>query len=167
MFELKPLATDAIPAAIGKAERYRLLNEPQEAESICLDVLNVAPDNQQALVVLLLALTDQFRPDAGELVSRAREVLPRLEGEYERAYYAGIIFERRARALLEQGPPRFGAMTYDWLREAMRFYETAEAVRPPGNDDAVLRWNTCARLLNRNPELKPRDEEAFEPLLLE
>jgi hypothetical protein len=167
MFELKPLSPDAIPAALEKAERYRLLNEPQEAESICLDVLNVAQENQEALVMLLLALTDQFRHDIGETVTRARAVLSRLAGEYERAYYAGIVSERRARALLEQGAPRVGAAAYDAFREAMALYETAEGLRPPGNDDAVLRWNTCARLLNRSPHVRPREEEAFEPLLLE
>ena len=60
MFQLKPLHKDAIPAALAKAERYRLLNEPGEAESICLDVLQVDPGSQDALVMLILALTDQF-----------------------------------------------------------------------------------------------------------
>ena len=60
MFELKPLSPDAIPQALEKAHHYRLLNEPAEAESICLDVLEIDPDNQQALVTLLLALTDRL-----------------------------------------------------------------------------------------------------------
>ena len=47
MFELKPLNKDAIPAALDKAMRYRLLNEPGAAESICLDVLRIDPENQQ------------------------------------------------------------------------------------------------------------------------
>ena len=63
MFDLKPLNPDAIPKALQKAERYRLLNEPEEAESICLDILAIEPDNQQALVMLLLAQTDQFHQD--------------------------------------------------------------------------------------------------------
>jgi len=50
MAELKRLHKDAIPAALEKAERYRLLNEPGEAESICLDILAVDPDNQRALI---------------------------------------------------------------------------------------------------------------------
>src|SRR5438445_2904609 len=97
MFELKPLTIEALPAALEKAQRYRLLNEPLEAESICLDVLGVDPDHQQALITLLLALTDQFHDDPGAL-TKARELLPRLEGDYERAYYAGLICERRAKA---------------------------------------------------------------------
>ena len=60
MFELKRLSADAIPAALEKALRYRLLNDPAEAESICHDVLRIDPENQQALVNLLLALTDRF-----------------------------------------------------------------------------------------------------------
>ena len=167
MFDLKPLSKEAITGALARAERYRLLNEAGEAESICLDVLNVDSDNQQALVMLLLALTDQFHSGPRDIVSRAREVLPRLQDEYARAYYAGIICERRAKALLERGARGSGVMAYEWLREAMSWYEGAEALRPPGNDDAVLRWNTCARLLNSHPHIKPRTEEAVEPLFLE
>jgi hypothetical protein len=167
MFELKPLSRDAIPAALQKAERYRFLNEPAEAESICLDVLEVDPDHGQALVILLLALTDQFQHGVAGPLGRARAVLPRLQDEYERAYYEGIINERRAKAVLDQGAPGFGVMAYEFLTDAMSAYERAEAIRPSGNDDAVLRWNTCARLLNENRDLKPRGQESFEPLLLE
>jgi hypothetical protein len=167
MFELKPLSREAIPAALTKAERYRLLNEPTEAESICLDVLNIDPDNQDALVTLLLALSDQLRHDHAERMSRAREVLHRLHSAYQRAYYAGLICERRAKAVFEHDAPGSGAAAYEWLVEAMSWYEKAENIHPPGNDDAVLRWNTCARLLAGHPELRPREEEAFEPQFLE
>src|SRR5579871_4894241 len=161
MFELKPISREAIPEALAKVERYRLLNEPWQAESICEDVLRIDPQNQHAQVMLLLSLTDQF--GKGISAAKAREVLLRLEGEYERAYYAGIIAERWAEALLRQGSPGAGFTAYQSLREAMEHYEKAEALRPPGNDDALLRWNTCARLLMRNPELRPRGEEKFEP----
>ena len=60
MFELKLLSMSAIPAALAQAERYRLINEPVEAESICLDVLEIEPGNQDALITLLLARADQF-----------------------------------------------------------------------------------------------------------
>ena len=166
MFELKPLSADAIPAALAKAERYRLLNEAGQAESICLDVLSVDADNQDALVMLLLALTDQFQHGSPDLVTRAREVLPRLQDGYQRAYYGGIICERRARPLVEHGPPGSGYTAYEWLREALGWYEKAAAIRPPGNDDALLRWNTCVRMLQRHPHVKPRDER-YEPELLE
>jgi hypothetical protein len=165
MVELKPLSREAIPRALEKAERYRLLNEPWQAESICLDVLQVDPANQPALVSLLLALTDQLDKGIAGFAKQAWEVLPRLDSEYERAYYAGIICERRAKAHLGQGTPGSGALAYHWLRQAMSFYDKAEALRPPGNDDALLRWNTCARLMLRNPQLAPAPEERFEPLL--
>src|SRR3954465_2410942 len=95
---LKPITREGIPAALQKAERYRLLNESSAAESICLDVLEIDPGNQEELVSLILSITDQFTEEIAEGVHRAREVLPKLSDEYERTYYAGIICERRARA---------------------------------------------------------------------
>lgn len=163
--ELKSLHKDAIPSALAKAERYRLLHEPWQSESICQDVLRVDPENQAALVILLLALTDQF--GQAYKVQEAREVIPRLKDEYERAYYSGIIFERRAHAMFHQSRHGSGAAIYDWLREAMSFYEKAEAIRPPANDDALLRWNTCARFLMRNPHLQPSPRERTEPIMSE
>lgn len=156
MFELKPIHREAIPKALEKAERYRLLNEPAQAESICRDILRIDPEDQQTLITLLLALTDQF--DRGLPVNRARELLPRLDGEYERAYYAGIICERKARGQLNQGLPGAGYVAYDLLREAMIWYEKAEAIRPPGNDDATLRWNACVRTIG-DRRLEPQPEE--------
>ena len=158
MFELKPLATEAIPRAFEKAERYRLLNEPGQAESICLDILRIDPENQQALITLLLALTDEFDKRLTEAANQARDVLLRLRSEYDRAYYGGIICERQARAQLHPGQPGSGVIAYHWLREAMSQYEKAEALRPPGNDDAILRWNTCARLIMRTRHLMPAEE---------
>jgi hypothetical protein len=40
----------------------------------------------------------------------------------------------------------------------MHWFEKAEPLRPPGHDDAILRWNTCARIIERN-KLVPREEE--------
>lgn len=162
-FELKPLSRSAIPAALEKAHRYRLLNEPWQAESICQDVLEIEPRNQTALVTLLLAITDQF--GAHIAAARAREVLSAMEGEYERAYYAGIIAERSARARIKQGLPAANFKAYEELTEAMRCYGRAEALRPPDNDDAVLRWNTCARTLASNHDLRPQPEETLEAVL--
>jgi len=109
-FHPKPITKDGIPAALQKAERYRVINDPTSAESICLDVLAVSPENQQALVTLLLAITDQFGEEPTEAVRRAQQVLPRLRDEYKRTYYAGIISERRAKAQLRSGTPRSGEM---------------------------------------------------------
>lgn len=161
MFELKVLSEEAIPAALEKAERYRLLNEPAEAESICLDVLKIAPENQQAIVTLLLAVTDRFAKGYGVSDTQAKELLGRLTGEYERAYYSGILWERRAKMKLAQGG-HGTEWAYDLFREAMSCYEKAASVRAGGNDDALLRWNTCARIIERN-KLVPREEERIEP----
>ena len=165
MFELKPLSPEAIPAALEKATRYRLLNEPAEAESICLDVLRTDPENQQALVILLLALTDRFVKGYGVSETQAQELLPRLRSEYERTYYAGIICERKAKAHLHHGGPGAGFNAFELFREAMTWFEKAEKLRPAGNDDALLRWNTCARIITRN-KLGPRPPEDG-PLSLE
>ena len=158
-FELKRLSAAALPRALERAEHYRLLNEPWAAESICLDILEVEPGHQPALSVLLRARCDQFAHDTGGAVQRAKEVLDRLTSDYERAYYAGLILERRAKARLDQRAPGAGFVAYEWLREAMKCYEKAEALRPSGNDDALLRWNTCARMLNERADIVPRQDE--------
>src|SRR5258708_16486863 len=159
-FNLKPISRDAIPEALEKAQRSRLLNEPAQAESICQDVLAVEPSNQEALIILLLAITDQF--GHGGSLPRARDVLKRIEGRYEKAYYGGIIFERTARAQMRQGSPNSAFTAYDSFRRAMESYEEAEAERPAGNDDAILRWNSCARTPMQNPKLRPPPTDAYE-----
>ena len=164
MPELKSLHKDAIPAALEKAERYRLLNEPAEAESICLDILAADPENQPALIALFLAVTDRFSKDYGVSDTQAGELLARMKGDYERAYYRGILHERRAKAKLAQNSPGAAHYAYDNLREAMRQFEVAEEIRPPDNDDAVLRWNTCARLIEKN-KLAAREDDRTEPVL--
>ena len=158
MFELKRLSSEAIPAALEKALRYRLLNEPAEAESICHDVLAIEPEHQQALVMLLLAITDRFGKGYGVGLTEAQDALARLRDEYDRAYYAGIICERRAKAQLRHAYPGASHDAYEFLREAMTWFEKAEAIRPPRNDDALLHWNTCARIIMRN-QLAPRADE--------
>lgn len=161
-FELKPISTAGVAVALQRAERYRLLNEPSLAESICLDVLRVEPENQRALVTLLLAITDQF--GHGMPAVKARELLPRLKSEYEQRYFEGIICERSAHAQLRKGAPTAAFSAYENLIRAMHCYEEAIELRPQGNDDAILRWNTCARILMRNPNLRPRPDEAYEPV---
>lgn len=163
MFELKRLTPAGVAAALEKAEQYRLLNQPWAAESICWDIAAVDPGHQRALRTRLLAQTDQFLADRGA-VRRARDTVAKLTDAYERAYYAGIVCERLAKATLEHRAPGARHTAYDELREAMEWYEKAEAIRPAGDDDAILRWNTCARLLNQSPHLKPRVEEPSEPV---
>jgi hypothetical protein len=166
MFELKPLHPDAVAAALTKAERYRLLNEPSEAESICLDVLAVDPESQPARIMLLLALTDQFDDVAGAHKS-ARELVAGLASDYDRAYYAGIIAERRAKTQFARAGAASSAGVYDWLTEAMHHFERAEALRQHGNDDARLRWNACVRFMQRHPQLQPSIDDRREMEMLE
>jgi hypothetical protein len=166
MFELKALSPEAVPRALTKAERYRLLNEPGEAVSICLDALRIDPTNQTAIATMLLAITDQFDADL-TLVHDAMDAVGRLTDPYERAYYAGIVQERRAKALLRHATPRGGPRAYEWLCDAMAHYVEAESLRPPNNDDAILRWNACARLIMADSHLAPVSEEPTEPLFLE
>ncbi len=130
-----------------------------------LDIVEVQPEHQQALVVLLLAITDQFGRKSGRTVDEARALLPRLQSDYEREYYAGIICERRAKEQWAQGTPGSGRIAFHWLEEAMGFYEKAEAMRPEGNDESILRWNTCARMINRHERLKPATEDPRDTFL--
>ncbi|MEE9298257.1 MAG: hypothetical protein V3V29_04400 [Acidimicrobiia bacterium] len=154
-FELKTITPDGIDAAINRAEHYRLLSQPVQARSICHDVLSVDADNQRALVVLVLAMTDQFETGVSS-VKEAKERANQLTDEYERHYYNGIIVERRARALLTRGPS--AAFSYDGFREAMEWYEKAAEARPGGNDDSILRWNSCVRTI-QDRNLRPRHPE--------
>ena len=156
-FDLKRITREGLPRAIERAKHYRLLNQPDLAESICLDVLEVEPDNQEALVVTILAITDQFADGGASGMGRAREYLGRVTDDYQRSYYAGIIAERWARAALKRGPA--GKFAYNTMREAMDWFEKAALCRPAGNDDAILRWNACVRAI-RLHRLGPLPEEA-------
>jgi hypothetical protein len=148
MFSLKRISPQAIPAALAKAERYRLLNQPRMAESICLDVLAMEPRQVEALVTLLLCLTDQFsRPGYGIGLKEARDILPHLPEGYARDYYDGVIHERWGKALLSAHAS--GQAAVGWIRHAMDLFERAAGASPPGNDEAILHWNGCARLLTR------------------
>jgi hypothetical protein len=156
-FDLKSISVQSIPEALAKVERYRLLNEPTLAESICLDILAIVPDHQQALILLLLARTDQFHLQVP--ARAAQEILAQIQGDYEQAYYAGIIWERVGHARIRQSGSGGGASAYHALREAMTYYEKAINFASPGNDDAILRWNTCARVIMQNPDVRPLPDD--------
>jgi hypothetical protein len=166
MSELKSISPESVPGALAKAERYRLLNEPGEAESICQDILDVEPANQQALISLILALTDQIPQDMSSFAN-ALATTARLETPYDRAYYAGIAWERRAKAYYYGIGRSSHHYAYEWIVKALELFEEAERHRVPGNDDAVLRWNACVRFLARHKELAPSAEEVPEPILSE
>jgi hypothetical protein len=90
-----------------------------------------------------------------------------LETAYDRAYYSGIAWERRAKACYDAGRLGSSGYVYDWIVKALGLFEEAERVRPTGNDDAILRWNACVRFLQRHKELGPKTEEIREPILSE
>src|SRR5213595_3820833 len=160
-FKLKSISPEGIEAALSKAEVYRFLNEPEEAESICQDVLATQPGHQLALRVLGLAVTDQFTVDASDRYSDAEIAFQQLTDAYERLYYTGLLHERRAKAQLRAGRPPHTLLVL--LEEAMHSYEEAEKIRPTGNDDAILRWNRCARLIHAYAESDwHREVELFE-----
>ena len=159
MFELKTLSQDAIPHALERVERYRLLNEPGVAVSICQDILNVDPGNQEAIIGMVLAITDQFGENSGARINHALELIPQLENEYDRDYYTGIIHEREAKARLNRRYPGVEHDAYDLLRDAMNWFDRANESHPAGNEDALLRWITCARIvMDQNLTPRPRTE---------
>jgi tetratricopeptide (TPR) repeat protein len=145
--KLKTISKDGIEEAFNKVELYRYLNEPEEAESICHDVLAIDPDNQMAQRLLGLTITDQFEGQADDRYAEVEKIFQGLKDRYESQYYMGLFQERRAKAQLRAGRPARGLV--ESFREAMRYFEEAEKIRPPHNDDAILRWNRCARLLEK------------------
>jgi hypothetical protein len=166
MFERKPISHDSVPGALAKVERYRLLNEPGEAESICRDILDIEPDNQGALIALVLTLTDQIPHDA-HCFKEALATAARLHAAYDRAYYAGIAWERRAKSRHHNTSHSARHDVYDWIVKALHLFEEAEHLRAPGNDEAVLRWNACVRFLAHHKDVTPREAEEVESILSE
>jgi hypothetical protein len=159
-FELKSLSKEGIPAAVTKAEKYRLLNDPVMAESICLDIMEVEPEHEEAAVILLLSLTDQFGiGGSSHAPKKARELVEGFKDEFKRIYYTGLINERRGTASLKSDIPGSNHDAYEWYRDAMDLYEKAQTLQPPGDNDAILRWNTCARVIMQYKlKQRPRDD---------
>lgn len=162
---LKRISREGVAAALQKAHRYRVLNDSSAAESICLDVLAVEPTNEEALVMHVLAISDQFAAGHAEDVKRAEAAVERLGDPYKQAYYRGIVCERWAKGLIARNVPRGEEMAWDWVERAFVAYAAAESIRTPGNDEAILRWNACVRLLEQHPGVHPRGSEDWAPTL--
>jgi tetratricopeptide (TPR) repeat protein len=160
MPELKTISVESVDAALAKAELYRFLNDPEEAESICQDVLAVVPAHQLALRLLGLAITDQFAGRPSDRHGDAESAFEQLTDPYERTYYRGLLNERRAKAQLRAGRPPHTLLVL--LEEAMRCYAEAEKIRPPDNDEAILRWNRCVRLMQAHSEADWQHEVGIE-----
>jgi hypothetical protein len=159
-FDIKPIRLESVAHSLEMARRYRLLNEPMQAESICLDILALEPDNEAARIELVLTMSDQF---AGTRKSPRRADImahiDKLSDEYSKHYYRGLVYEREGLGFLDRG--HAATFAYDGLRDAMDCYERAEQLRPPGNDDAILRWNACVRAIQRE-QLKPPPQHKHE-----
>jgi hypothetical protein len=150
--QLKSISRAGIPEAIAKVELYRYLNEPEEAESICRDILAVDAEHQLARRMLGLAITDQFTGFAGDRYSEVADLFNGLTDGYERSYYTGLLHERRAKVQLRSGYS--GHILLPLIEQAMKCFAEAEKIRPPGNDDSILRWNRCARLLQSQADFQ-------------
>lgn len=163
-YPIRSLRSEAIPSALEKAKKYRLLNDPEQAESICRDILRVDPGHTEAKITLILALTDRFTTDIASMALTAWEYTDQLPGDYEQCYFKGLICERRARAHLSQGTPASGAIAHEWIGKAFEWYDKAEKLKPPGNDDTVLRWNACARFVRDHGNVRPQAPEQLPTL---
>jgi hypothetical protein len=148
--KLKSISKAGIAEALAKVELYRYLNEPEEAESICRDILAVDSEHQLARRMLGLAITDQFIGASTDRYAEVHSIFQALREPYERFYYTGLLFERRAKAQLLVGYAPH--ILLPLVQEAMRCFAEAEKIRPAGNDDSILRWNRCVRLLESRPD---------------
>ena len=158
---LKTISKGGVPGALSLAMLYRNLNEPGEAESICRDVLALEADNQTALRLLGLAITDQFTGGPSDRWPEVEAIFQSLSNRYERLYYTGILHERRAKTQLRAGRAPHTLLVL--FEQAMRCFDEAESIRPEGNDDSILRWNRCVRLLQSlGPEWRRDEMEAFD-----
>ena len=162
---LKSLSPAAIDGALRLAADSRQGGQPQTCESVCLDVLQVEPRNQEALRLLLLSHADRFDADSSQHEMAARDAQSRLTSEFDRAFYGGYILHRLAQAAIAGGSPSAARVVYELLSGAMASYEDAERVRPDGNEDAILLWNACHRLLQATPHSGPRETQAFETMI--
>jgi tetratricopeptide (TPR) repeat protein len=158
--KLKTISKAGIAEAIAKAELYRYLNEPEEAESICRDVLAADPKHMLGLRTLGLAITDQFTGGAADRYAEVETIFERLADPYERLYYLGLLYERRVKAQLRSG--RAAHTLLPLLEKALHCFAEAEKINPPGNDDAILRWNRCVRLLQSQPDFEVEEIVSFE-----
>jgi tetratricopeptide (TPR) repeat protein len=159
-WELKPLAAKNLKAAVTLAKHYRDLNQPEEAESICRDVLTVAPDDEDAWRTLGLALTDRFPSAWMTLFDEACAAFAKLSSEYERVYYTGVAWERFAKAQLAVGREQNAIHAFE---EALARFARAEELGPSDEPSPILHYNHCVRALTTHPELVRASEAPHGP----
>jgi hypothetical protein len=158
--KLKTISKSGIAEAIAKAELYRYLNEPEEAESICRDILAADPKHMLGLRTLGLAITDQFTGAPTDRYAEVEKIFQGLTDPYEHLYYTGLLCERRVKAQLRAGRAPYTLLPL--LEKALQCFAEAEKISHPGNDDAILRWNRCVRLLQSQPDFETEEIVSFE-----
>ncbi len=159
-YGLKKLTHANLEAAIAKAAHYRDLNQPEEADSICRDVLAVDEAHQMAWKLLGLAITDRLGTGQVGLLEEAIAAFENLVDEYERVYHIGVAWERAAKAHAERNEAHSAVTSFE---HTLGLFQKAERLRPD-SPDPVLRWNRCVRLLSNNATLRaamhaPREDE--------
>jgi tetratricopeptide (TPR) repeat protein len=159
-YELKKLADKNLDKAIALAQHYRDLNQPEDAESVCRDVLAVAPENIEALRTLGLALTDQFPTAWMSIFEEACALFKKLPTEFERAYYVGVAWERYAKAQLEAGRAHNAIHAFE---EALARFDEAASLAAKDDPAPILHYNRCVRALTTNPELMRASHVPHQP----
>lgn len=159
-WQLKKLADKNLDAAVTLAKHYRDLNQPEEAESICRDVLDVSPENVDAWRTLGLALTDQFPSSWMTLFDDACAAFKKLPTEYEKVYYVGVAWERYAKAQLAAGRAHNAIHAFE---EAMQRFEEAAKLSAKDDPAPILHYNHCVRSITTNPELARASQTHHEP----
>lgn len=143
-WKLKELGARNLGAALALAKHYRDLSQPEEAESICRDILRVNPEEGDALRTLGLALTDRFPTAWRTLFDEACSIFAKLDSEYERVYYTALAWERYAKAELEAGHAQSALHAFE---EAMQGFEEAERLSAADDPAPILHYNRCVRAL--------------------
>ena len=146
----------SIEEVLERAKQYRSLLQPEMAISICLDIFAVDTNNQDALVIYILALTDQLSQSESKVhQNKITESIKKLDSEFLRRYYSGIFLERQARSFLKSSMSR--SFAYDAFIEAISEFETAEKMAPEHCADPILRYNSCLRTIKKE-NLQPRQK---------
>ena len=146
----------SIEDVLERAKQYRSLLQPDMAISICMDIFAVDKNNQEALVIYILALTDQLSQSESKVhQKKITDSIKRLDSQFLQHYYSGIFFERQARSLLKHSMSR--SFAYEAFIEAIAEFEIAEKMAPEHCADPILRYNSCIRTIKKE-NLQPRQE---------
>ena len=154
--EYHKIDKDSIEDVLERAKQYRSLLQPDMAISICMDIFAVDKNNQEALVIYILALTDQLSQSESKVhQKKITDSIKRLDSKFLQHYYSGIFFARQARSLLKHSMSR--SFAYEAFIEAIAEFEIAEKMAPEHCADPILRYNSCIRTIKKE-NLQPRQE---------